>query len=120
MSKYFPQHPVLEQPQPIYFKGLLSLNDVRSILPGEKAREVCRKAYSDNGNTMLAEVNCYLVMSHVPVCCVEQWNGHYETRSSRVNAAVLLRNQVAQDFRSFRLVLVTDVSDNRGALVFSD
>ena len=75
--------------------------------------------YSDNRNTMLASVNCYLVMSHVPVCCAEQWNGHYETRYSRVIAATLFTIKVAQDVTSCGLVLVTDVSENRSALVFT-
>jgi len=70
---------------------------------------------------MVASVSCYLEMSHVPVCCAEQWKGHYETRSSRVIATTLFTIQDAQDVRSCRLalVLVTDVSENRSALIFS-
>jgi len=34
--KYFPQHPVLEHPQTMYYKGLLCKWRVRSILSGEK------------------------------------------------------------------------------------
>jgi hypothetical protein len=88
-------------------------------LCSKRAPDGCRKTYSSNRNKMVASVNCYLVLSHVPVCCAEQWNGHYETRSSRVIAATQFMIQVAQDVRSCRLVLVTDVSENLSALVFS-
>lgn len=77
------------------FQLKMGRNHLSPFMYGERTPDACRKAYSYNDNVMLASVNCYLVMSHFPVCCAEQRKGHYETRSSRVIAATLFTIQVA-------------------------
>jgi len=47
----------------------MSRNHVSQFVCDKLAPDACWKTYSDNCNTMVASVNCYLVMSHVPVCC---------------------------------------------------